>query len=178
MASDIERLLLTPAQIADACARLGGEIGSRLSGRDVTAVCILKGSSLFFADLMRCVDMPVAFDFVRASSYGSAAESSGDVSVSHGGVCVCGKTVLLVEDIVDTGRTISKVKSHMLDLGAKEVFVAALLDKPSRRVADFSADFVGFEIPDEFVVGYGLDYNEKYRNLPYIGILKRNAYEK
>ena len=139
---------------------------------------LLKGSVAFMADLMKKIDLDFAIDFMVASSYGSGTESSGKVKIkSEGTIPVEGKHILLIEDIIDSGNTLSFVCNYLVTKGAKSVRVATLCDKPSRRKIPFTPDYVGAEIPDEFIVGYGLDYDEKYRNLPYIGVLKRSVYE-
>ncbi len=136
---------------------------------------LLKGAFVFAADLVRALDERGAappIDFISVSSYGSASESSGSVTLeAHPRVDLAGKDVLLVDDILDTGRSLEAVTRWLRDQGARRVRACVLLDKPSRRVAEIAADFTGFEVPDRFVVGYGLDYDERYRHLPYVGVL-------
>ena len=150
-----------------------------MAGEKVCAVCNLKGSAVFFADLLRAAHLDVEMDFMAVSSYGANAVSSGKPYVKRDLFSsVEGRDVLLVEDIVDTGRTLVTLRRFFADRGAKSVTVVALLDKPSRRVVDSQADYTCFEVEDAFIVGYGLDYAERYRNLPYIAELKRSVYEK
>ena len=140
-------------------------------------MCILKGAALFFSDLMRQVDLPLTTDFMAISSYGSSTRTSGVVRIlkdlDHD---VVGKDVLVVEDIVDSGLTLSHIKKMLLERGARSVRLATLLDKPSRRRTPLEVDYACFTIPNEFVVGYGLDYQEKYRNLPFVGVLHPRIY--
>ena len=141
------------------------------------AVCILKGSTLFFADLLREIDLPLEIDFMSLSSYGSSTESTGTIFVRKDlDQDIEGKHVLIVEDIVDSGRTLAHLKSMLKDRNAASVSVITLLDKPARRQVSLTPDYSGFTIEDAFVVGYGLDYAEKYRNLPDIGILSPHVY--
>ena len=177
MREDMAYILLSREQIAARVRELGQAITRDYAGEKPLFVCVLKGSVVFFADLVRSVDLPVQFEFMTASSYGSATVSSGKVHVVSGlDEKIKGRHVILVEDIIDSGRTIAFVKNDMLGKGVKSLKVCSLLDKPSRRVSDVSADYVGFEVPDEFVVGYGLDYNQDYRNFPDIGVLKPEKY--
>ena len=178
MREDMEYILLDRERIAKRVEELGAQITRDYAGESPLFVCILKGSICFFADLIRAVDLPAEIEFMKASSYGSATVSSGQVRVvSELDDKIRDRHVILVEDIIDSGRTIAYVKQDMLSKGVKSLKVASLLDKPSRRVADVTPDYTGFEVPDEFVVGYGLDYNQKYRNYPEIGVLKREIYE-
>lgn len=178
MREDMEYILLDRERIAKRVEELGAQITRDYVGESPLFVCILKGSICFFADLIRAVDLPAEIEFMKASSYGSATVSSGQVRVvSELDDKIRDRHVILVEDIIDSGRTIAYVKQDMLSKGVKSLKVASLLDKPSRRVADVAPDYTGFEVPDEFVVGYGLDYNQKYRNYPEIGVLKREIYE-
>ena len=176
---DVEYVLLTSEQIAKRVKELGKLLDEKYAGRAPLAVCILRGSSVFFADLIRETTLPLTTDFMRVSSYGSGTKSSGEIRVlADLSEDIKDREILLVEDIIDSGNTLFKLKKLLLERGAKEVFILTLLDKPARREADISADLVGFTIADEFVIGYGLDYAEKYRNLPYVGVLKRSVYEK
>lgn len=178
MREDMEYILLDRERIAKRVEELGAQITRDYAGESPLFVCILKGSICFFADLIRAVDLPAEIEFMKASSYGSATVSSGQVRVvSELDDKIRDRHVILVEDIIDSGRTIAYVKQDMLSKGVKSLKVASLLDKPSRRVAEVTPDYTGFEVPDEFVVGYGLDYNQKYRNYPEIGVLKREIYE-
>ena len=178
MKNDMKCILITRDEIAKRVQELGREISDDYKGELPLLICILKGSVVFYADLVRCVDIPVTFEFMTASSYGSATVSSGEVKIiSELDGKIKDRHVILVEDIIDSGRTIAYIKNDMLKKGVKSLKVCALLDKPDRRVSDVSADYVGFTIPDEFVVGYGLDFDQKYRNFPDIGVLKPEMYE-
>ena len=153
-------------------------IEKKFAGSVPVAVCNLKGSAIFFADVLRATNIDMEMDFMAVSSYGANAVSSGKPFVKRDLFSsVQGKDVILVEDIVDTGRTLVTLREFFKERGAKSVTVVALLDKPARRVVEAQADFVCFSVEDEFLVGYGLDYSERYRNLPYVGILKRSVYE-
>ena len=178
MLNDMSRILLTRDQIAKRVSEIGREMTEMYKNDDRPLfVCVLKGSIVFFADLIRAVSIPLDIEFMTASSYGAATVSSGEVKVvSALDEKIKGRNVVLVEDIIDSGRTIAYIKNDMLGKGVKSLRVVTLLDKPSRRVADVSPDISGFEVPDEFVVGYGLDYDQKYRNFPDIGILKPEIY--
>lgn len=178
MKNDMKHILLDSETIKKRVAELGKEITEAYKDDSPLMICILKGSVIFYADLVRAIDLPVRFEFMTASSYGSATVSSGEVKIiSELDDKIAGKHVILVEDIVDSGRTIAYIKNDMLKKGVKSLKVCALLDKPERRVTDVQADFCGFVIPDEFVVGYGLDFDQKYRNFPDIGVLKEEVYE-
>ena len=175
---DVEYVLLTREQIARRVKELGKILDEKYMGTSPLAVCILRGSSVFFSDLIRETSFPLTTDFMRVSSYGSGTKSSGNIQIlADLSEDIVGREIILVEDIIDSGNTLFKLKALLLDRGAKEVFIVTLLDKPARREAAISADLVGFTIADEFVIGYGLDYIEKYRNLPYVGVLKRSVYE-
>lgn len=178
MKNDMQYILLDRETIAKRVQELGREISRDYADEPPLLVCILKGSVVFFADLMRAIDLPLKIEFMTASSYGSATVSSGKVTiVSELDKKIVDKHVILVEDIIDSGRTIAYIKSDMLNKGVKSLKVCSLLNKPDRRVSDVEADYIGFTIPDEFVVGYGLDYDQKYRNFPDIGVLKHEIYE-
>jgi hypoxanthine phosphoribosyltransferase len=167
--------LISESEIADAVSRLAGEIERDYEGKSLVMVGVLKGSFVFLADLMRRLSVDVTnVEFVRASSYGAARESSGEVALSSGlsPEAMAGQHVLLAEDILDTGLTTLAVVEHLRELRAASVRVCALLDKPERRRAAIAADYVGFTIGNRFVVGYGLDANQRYRNLPAIYILR------
>ena len=153
------------------------EIGERISrdyaGKEVHLICVLKGGSFFLCELAKRITVPVSLDFMSVSSYGGDTKSSGVVKIVKDlDEPIAGKDVIIVEDIVDSGRTLSYLLSMMKDRGPASLRLCTLLDKPSRRVTDVKVDYTAFEIPDEFVVGYGLDYDQRYRNLPYIGIVK------
>ena len=177
MHNDIKAILLTKQEIDMMVHRIASSINDDFYGEEVTAVVILKGSIMFAADLVRCLTVNVKLDFMQASSYGSGVESSGVISIKKDlETDVKGKNVLIIEDIVDSGRTLSLLREEIEKRGAKKVAIASLLSKPSRRVVDVEVEYIGAEIPDEFVVGYGLDMDEKYRQLDYIGILKPEVY--
>ena len=177
---DIGKILITEAELDATVARLAKEIDADYQGEDkkLVLLCILKGSIVFMGDLMKKLTVPVEIDCMRVSSYGVGTTSSGNINiildVMRSDITTC--DFLIIEDIIDSGRTIAYLHQYLLNKGAKSVKTAALLDKPSRRVVEFTPDYVGLEIPDEFVVGYGLDYAEKYRALPYVGVLKPEVY--
>lgn len=178
MKNDMKSILLDSDTIRKRVHELGREITRDYQDEAPLMICILKGSVVFYADLVREIDLNVGFEFMTASSYGSATVSSGEVKiVSELDNKIVNRHVILVEDIVDSGRTIAYIKNDMLKKGVKSLKVCALLDKPDRRVTDVQADYCGFVIPDEFVVGYGLDFDQKYRNFPHIGVLKNEMYE-
>ncbi len=176
---NVERVLLTEEEIAKKVREIGEQMGSVYQGKkEVVFVCILKGSVTFFSDLVRVVPFPVMYDFMCVSSYGNAAVSGGSVKIIKDlTVDIKGKDVVLIEDILDTGNTLSALIPMLMEREPASLKLCCLLDKPDRRLKPIKADFVGFEIPDEFVIGYGLDYGEQYRQLPYVGILKRSVYE-
>lgn len=171
---DIERVLFTEDEIKAKVAEMGAQLTREYEGKNPLFICVLKGSVVFFADLIREIKCPLELNFLRASSYGSGTVSSGEVKLSIGeGIDFENRDVVLVEDILDTARTLYALKNELLKRGPKSLKIVTLLDKPSRRVVKgFSADYEGFAIDDLFVVGYGLDFDEKFRNLPYIGIKK------
>ena len=175
--NDLDGLLYTKEQLAEAVAQLGKRITEDYEGKKPVMICILKGASVFFCDLIRQIDLPLEIDFMVVSSYGASTKSSGEVRlVKDLDRSVQGRDVILVEDIVDSGMTLSFLKKTMLGRGAASLKIATLLDKPARRRVELEADYSCFDIPDAFVVGYGLDYNETYRNLPDIGILSPRIY--
>ena len=175
---DFDRILFTEEQIQKRINELGDEINKKYGDTPVFIVSILKGSTPFAVDLLKRLKMDVCIDFIAASSYGASTTSSGHLTVTKDlSLDITGYDVIVVEDIVDTGFTLSKIKEMLKGRGAKSVSIASMLSKPSRRIIPIDIDFLGFEIPDEFVIGYGLDYNEKYRNLPFIGVLSKSVYE-
>lgn len=177
MHKDIESIMFTKQEIDMMVHNMAFKINEEFEGEELIAICVLKGSIMFSADLIRCLAMNVKIDFMQASSYGSGTESSGVINIKKDiDSDVSGKNVLIIEDIVDSGRTLSLLKEEMKSRGAKNVKIAALLSKPARRVVDVEVEYIGSEIPDEFVVGYGLDMDEKYRQMDYIGILKPEVY--
>lgn len=174
---DLDRVLVTKEEIHEAVVKLGKQITKDFQGKDPVFVCILKGAVVFYADLLREIDLPLRTDFMAVSSYGSATKTSGVVKVLKDlDRDITGKDVLIVEDIVDSGMTLSYLKKLLLGRGANSISIVTLLDKPARRRVDLKADYFCFVIPDEFVVGYGLDYDELYRNLPDIGVLSPRIY--
>ena len=179
MYNDFERVLVSKEEIREAVEKLAEQIRTDYEGKTPLLVCILKGSIFFYADLLRALRIPVELDFMSISSYGNAARSSGEVrmvkDLDHS---IEGKDVIIVEDIVDSGNTLSYLKQLLLSRGPASVRIATLLDKPDRRVTDVEVEYSCIRIPDEFVVGYGLDYAEKYRNTDDIYILKREIFEK
>ncbi len=179
MYNDFERVLVSKEEIREAVEKLAEQIRTDYEGKTPLLVCILKGSIFFYADLLRALRIPVELDFMSISSYGNAARSSGEVrmvkDLDHS---IEGKDVIIVEDIVDSGNTLSYLKQLLLSRGPASVRIATLLDKPDRRVTDVEVEYSCIRIPDEFVVGYGLDYAEKYRNTDDIYILKREKFEK
>ena len=163
--------------VAAVAKELGGKITADYKNSNLMLVTVLKGAVVFLADLMRQIDVPAEIDFMVVSSYGSGVKSSGVVKIVKDlDVPLAGKDILIVEDILDSGLTLSYIKELLESRGPRSIRIATLLDKPSRRKVDLQADYIGFSVPDEFVIGYGLDYDEKYRNLPYIGILKPEVY--
>ncbi|MBO5737550.1 MAG: hypoxanthine phosphoribosyltransferase [Clostridia bacterium] len=177
--SEIERVLLSEAQIAERVKEVAKKIDEDYQGKEVIAVCILKGSVVFFADLIRAMKTPVNVEFMKVSSYGFGTSSSGKLSVGLDLLSnIEGKEVLIVEDIIDSGNTMYALKEMLKTRNPASLRIVTLLDKPARRTMDINADYTCFEIEDEFVIGYGLDYAEKYRDLPYVGILSRWVYEK
>lgn len=172
MAERIE-VLLTEAQVNARIQEIGEQISKDYAGKQVHLVCVLKGGSFFMCELAKRITVPVSLDFMSVSSYGGDTKSSGVVRIVKDlDESLTGKNVLVVEDIVDSGRTLSYLLDMLRERGPVDVKLCTLLDKPDRRVVDVKVDYTGFQIPDEFVVGYGLDYDQKYRNLPYIGIVK------
>ena len=165
-------------QLEEINKRLGKQITKDFKDKNLLVVGILKGSLYFMADLTRYIDLPLKLDFLAVSSYGSSTRSSGSVKIIKDiDIDLAGYDVLLVEDILDSGRTLDYVSKMLSARGANSISIVTLLDKPERRVVDLKPDYVGTDVPDEFVVGYGLDYDQQYRNLPYIGALKRSIYE-
>lgn len=179
MREDIKEILFTQEDLKAITKELGEKVTQDYKDKKLYLVTILKGAVVFLTDFMRNVDLPCEVDFMVVSSYGSGVTSSGNVKIIKDlDVPLEDKDILVVEDILDSGNTLKFVIDMIKKRHPKSVEVCALLDKPSRRIADIQAKYVGREIPDEFVVGYGLDYDEKYRNLPYIGVLKPEVYTK
>jgi len=175
--SDIQEIYFTEEQLRARVAALGTQITADYSGKNPLLIGILKGSYIFLADLSRNIDIPCGIDFMVASSYGDGAESSGKITIKKDvGQSVEGRDVLLVEDIQDSGITLHHLRALLEQRGARSIRICALLSKPARRKVETPIEYLGFEIEDKFVVGYGLDYAESYRNLPYIGVLKPSVY--
>ena len=179
MNDDILRVLYSEEELEAKCAELGAQISKDYEGKNLLLVSVLKGAVVFMTDLMRHITVPCSIDFMVVSSYGSGVKTSGVVKIVKDlDADLAGKDLLIVEDILDTGMTLHSLKQLLQDRNPNSIRIATLLDKPERRRAAVRADYVGYQVPDEFVVGYGLDYDEKYRNLPYVGILKPEVYKK
>ena len=175
----IAKVLVSEQQIAQRVHELGEQISRDYQGQDLLMTCILKGGVAFLVDLMREVTIPHEIDFIAISSYGQSTESSGVVRILKDlDRPIEGRHVLIVEDIVDTGRTLSYIISNLRTRNPASVRICTLLSKPARREIDIPADYIGFEVPNEFVVGYGLDYAEHYRNLRFVGVLEESVYRK
>lgn len=179
---DIESILVSEQEVLEIVKRISAQITEDYKGRDskLLLLGILKGSVVFMGDLMKHIALPLEIDFMKVSSYGSGTKTTGNVNIVldiHRND-LSDVDILIVEDIIDSGKTLSYLCEYLALKGAKSVKTVTLLDKPSRREVDFVSDYTGKQIPDEFVVGYGLDYDEKYRALPYVGILKREVYSK
>ena len=180
MQNDIERVLLTDEEIQNRVHALGAQLARDYRDKNPVMICILKGSIMFYADLLRAMPIRLTLDFMAVSSYGNRTKSSGEVEIRKDlSGSIENRDVVIVEDIIDSGFTLSYLSRMLAARGAKSIAICTLLDKPARRAPGITlkADYSGFEIPDEFVVGYGLDYAEAYRNLPYIGVLKPEVYQ-
>jgi hypoxanthine phosphoribosyltransferase len=174
---DVEEILLDGQTVANRVAELGAELSADYAGRDPVLVSVLKGALIFLADLMRAMDLPTSIDLMEVSSYGAATETSGQVRILKDlSKPIEGRDVIVVEDIIDTGLTLNYLLGYLADRRPASIKIVCLLDKPARRLAEINIDYRGFTIPDRFVIGYGLDYDERYRNLPYIGVLKPSVY--
>lgn len=177
MKNDIQEILFSEQQLADKVAELGARISADYAGKNPLIVSVLKGSYVFMADLTRRISIPCNVDFMAVSSYGAGTKTTGEVQIIKDiGSKIDGRHLIIVEDILDSGVTLSFLMKVLKARGAASIRLCTLLSKPERRKVDVPVDYLGFEIPDAFVVGYGLDYAEKYRNLPYIGILKPSVY--
>lgn len=176
--ADIGEVLVSEERIAARITELGARIAADYGGRPVTLVSVLKGSLPFMADLMRAIDLPLRIDLMEVSSYGgNATESSGLVRILKDlSASIEGEDVLIVEDIIDTGLTLNYLIRYLRGKNPKSLRICTLLDKPARRLIDIPVDYIGFQIPDQFVVGYGLDYGEVYRNLRFVGVLRPEVY--
>ena len=179
MIKDIESILVTEEQINKITSDIAKQINDEYKdSKQLVLICILKGSLMFTCELMKKINLPVELEFMKVSSYGAATVSSGMINI-HLDLKredIGDADFIIIEDIIDSGRTLAHLVRYLADRGAKSVKTCTLLDKPSRRVVDFTPDYCGMEIPDKFVVGFGLDYNERYRNLPYVGVLKPEIY--
>ena len=176
--ADVASVLITKTEIARRVQSLALEIHSDFAGREMVVVSLLNGTVMFLADLIRHLSLPLRLDFIGVSSYGAGTESGELVITKELRLDVRGRDVLLVDDILDTGRTIKRVHAKLRQLKPRRIKTCVLLDKPARRIEKVRADYVGFTIPDLFVVGYGLDYAERYRNLPFVGVLKPEMYRR
>lgn len=167
------RVLLSEEELDRRIAELGAQISADYAGQTVHLICILKGSIFITCELAKRITVPVTIDFMCVSSYGAAMESSGVITIKKDlEESIEGRNVIVIEDIIDTGRTLKYLLEDLTKRNPRDLKLCAMLDKPERRVTDVAVDYTGFEIPDEFVVGYGLDYDQRYRNLPYVGILE------
>ncbi|HIC93588.1 MAG TPA: hypoxanthine phosphoribosyltransferase [Anaerolineae bacterium] len=178
MKDDVAEILITEEELQARVAELGKAISDDYRGKDLLLVCILRGAVVFLSDLMRHITIPHEIDFMAVSSYGAATETSGIVRILKDlETSIEGRNVLIVEDIVDTGLTLNYIINNLNTRRPASLRTCVLLNKPERRLVDVPLDYVGFDIPNKFVVGYGLDYGEKYRNLPFIGVLKPELYK-
>ncbi|MDD6021855.1 MAG: hypoxanthine phosphoribosyltransferase [Acutalibacteraceae bacterium] len=179
MLNDIEKILYSEEELKAICKRLGEQISEDYKDKNLLLVSVLKGSVVFMGDLMRSITIPCRIDFMAVSSYGSGTQSTGRVKIKKDlDIDISGYDLLIVEDILDSGVTLDNLRRMLMLRNPRSIKICTLLDKPERRKADIKADYLGTVVPDEFVVGYGLDYDEKYRNLPFIGVLKRSIYDK
>ncbi|MDP8231512.1 MAG: hypoxanthine phosphoribosyltransferase [Candidatus Zophobacter franzmannii] len=177
MIKDIEKVLITEEEIASKIAEIGENITRDFTGKEPIFICVLKGASIFMSDLIRQIDLPCAIDFMAISSYGDSTVSSGVVQIKKDvDTDLTGKDVIIIEDIVDSGLSLEYIRTYLATHNPNSVSVCVLLDKPKAHKTDVTIEYVGFELGNEFVVGYGLDFAGKYRNLPYIGILKEEVY--
>ena len=178
MMEDIQEVLFTERQIAVMVERVGQQISRDYKDKNLLLVSVLKGSVVFMADLMRSISIPAKIDFMATSSYGSGTKTSGVVKIIKDlDIPLSGYDIVLVEDILDSGKTLNYLVELLRDRNPKSLQICALFDKPERREVELQATYVGSVIPDAFIVGYGLDYDEKYRNLPFVGVLKPSVYE-
>lgn len=176
---NVEYVMLDEEQIAKRVKELAEQLDKLYEGRTPVVVCILKGSVIFFSDLIKNMKTALTIDFMSVSSYGNGTKSTGEVTIKKDlATDIKGRDVLIVEDIIDSGNTLYNLKRLLIKRTPASVNIVTLLDKPQRREAPIEPEYIGFKIEDEFVIGYGLDYAEEYRNLPYVGVLKRSLYEK
>ena len=179
MEQDILKVLYSEEQIKARVAEIGDALYEKFQGRNPLFLGVLKGSFVFMSDIVRACQIKSDIEFIAVSSYQNGTTSSGVVQITHDlQQDITGREIIVIEDILDSGNTLFFLKNYFLTKGAKSVTIVTLLDKPSRRTKPITADYAGFEVPDEFVVGYGLDYAQQYRNLPYIGVLKPEVYSK
>lgn len=177
MISDIQEIILSEEQIREKVCELGNEISKDYANKNLLVVGVLKGSAIFVSDLIRKLTIPCEIDFMAVSSYGNSSETSGIVKIIKDlDQDIEGKDVLIVEDIIDSGVTLKYLLEYLKARKVSSIEIITLLTKPARRKVEIDVKYTGFEVPDEFLVGYGLDYSERYRNLPYVGILKREVY--
>jgi hypoxanthine phosphoribosyltransferase len=178
--SETIRVMITEEEINKKIGEIAKQITEHYAGKQVHLICILKGGAFFMCELAKRIDLPVSMDFMKVSSYGSGTVSTGQVKVKYdlSYETLENYDVVVIEDIIDTGHTLSNLLVHLQNRNAHSVKLCALVDKPDRRLVDVKVDYCGYTIPDEFVIGYGLDFDEKYRNLPYIGVLKEEVYQK
>ena len=176
---DIARVLVTEEEIQTRIGEMGRELAERFQGKNPLFLGVLKGCFVFMADLVRACPVNSDLEFIAVSSYQNATTSSGRVQITHDvQQDITGRDIIIVEDILDSGNTLAFLKNYLMTKGAASITIVTLLDKPSRRAKAVNADLAGFVVPDEFVVGYGLDFAQRYRNLPYIGVLKPEVYTK
>lgn len=177
-ADDIEKVLISENELADIVKRLGKQISEDYRDKNLLMVSILKGSVIFMADLMRAIDIPCSIDFMAVSTYGDKTKSSGVVRILKDlDSSIEGKDILIVEDILDSGKTLNYIQELLLARNPNSIRICTLFDKPERREVDLYAEYIGAQVPNEFIVGYGLDYAQYYRNVPYIGVLKEEVYK-
>ena len=174
---DILKVLYSEEELKAKCAEMGAQITKDYAGKNLLLVTVLKGAVVYFTDLMRAIDLPCTIDFMIVSSYGSGVKTSGVVKIVKDlDTDLTGKDLLIVEDILDSGMTLSYIVDMLKSRGPKSIRICTLFDKPERRMAEVKATYVGTQVPDAFIVGYGLDYDERYRNLPFVGVLKPEVY--
>jgi len=175
---DVKEILFSKQDLADKCRELGKQISEDYEGKDLVLVGILKGSVVFMTDLMKEITIACSIEFMEVSSYGSGSTSSGVVKITKDlDMDITGKHILIIEDIIDTGLTLSYLVDYLKTRKAEGIDIVCLLDKKEKRTRDIPVKYVGFEVPDEFIIGYGIDYAEKYRNLPFVGTLKDEIYK-
>lgn len=179
MKEDVAQILFSEKEIEEKVIELGNQITKEYKGKELVLIGVLKGANIFMSDLMRKIDAPITIDFMAVSSYGLSTTSSGVVKILKDlDKSIADKHVIIVEDIIDTGLTLHYLCENLRSRNPKSLKICTLLDKPERRKVSLKVDYKGFDIPDEFIIGYGIDYAEKYRNLPFVATLKREVYEK